>query len=355
MSVSRSFARVVARSANRGPAARWISNTPAPRQSTVNVMDQLDMLTGSEFDKAAEAAATSVPTPEASAAPEAPQTVEDPNSYTRAELHERRERMAKYWKTLGATPESAYKPVNDLNNPPKSKDVTLSLLLAAQAHLGHTPALWNALTQPYIMGIRDGIHIISLDVTLAHLRRAAAIVEGVVRNEGIILVVGTRKGQKQTVVSTAGRMGGYHVFGRWVPGTITNPEQVLGGDKLRADVEHKSEEIKDFAAKQPQPRFVRPDLVIVLNPLENAILLAETKRQNIPTIGIVDTDMDPTQVTYAIPANDDSLRSVQLIAGVLARAGEQGLKLKKQDALKAGRKQYQIEGGARQERLPGRR
>ena len=69
---------------------------------------------------------------------------------------------------------------------------------------------------------------------------------------------------------------------------------------------------------------VKPDLVVCLNPLENYVMLHECSQENIPTVGVVDTDCDPTWVTYPIPANDDSLRSIQLIAGVLGRAGQEG-------------------------------
>ncbi|KAK6543192.1 37S ribosomal protein, mitochondrial [Orbilia ellipsospora] len=250
---------------------------------------------------------------------------------------------------LGVVLEPHYKPHELITNPPSPSEVTLEALLAAGAHLGHATALWNPANQRYIFGIRQGIHLISLDVILAHLRRAAKIVHGVSQAGGIIVFVGTRDGHERAVVEAARRARGYHITERWVPGTVTNKDQLLIDQKLRV-VDSRDREIrltrrqkeglqatlandKDTQGAEPVQdtlqvphKFgaVRPDLVICLNPLENQTMLHECTQYRIPTIGIVDTDVDPTCVTYPIPANDDSLRSVQLIAGVLGRAGQEG-------------------------------
>lgn len=175
----------------------------------------------------------------------------------------------------------------------------------------------------YIFGIRQGIHIISLDVTASHLRRACRVVSGVAERGGLILFVGTRAGQDRCVVKAAELAGGCHLFERWIPGSITNGQQILGPcrkkvvDENDNDVDGYEEELSDMPA-------LKPDLVVCLNPLENWVMLHECGLNHIPTIGIVDTDADPTWVTYPIPANDDSLRCVQVITGVLGRAGEEG-------------------------------
>ena len=175
----------------------------------------------------------------------------------------------------------------------------------------------------YIFGVRQGVHIISLDVTASHLRRACRVVSGVAERGGLILFVGTRAGQDRCVVKAAELAGGCHLFERWIPGSITNGQQILGPcrkkvvDENDDDVDGYEEELSDMPA-------LKPDLVVCLNPLENWVMLHECGLNHIPTIGIVDTDADPTWVTYPIPANDDSLRCVQVIAGVLGRAGEEG-------------------------------
>jgi len=228
---------------------------------------------------------------------------------------------------LGSAIAPHYQPHTLLSNPPSPADVTLELLLASQAHQGHATALWNPVNARYIHGIRQGIHIISLDQTAAHLRRAAKIVTEVARRGGLILFVGTRPEQDRCVVKAAQLAQGCHLFERWIPGSITNGQQILGKCRMKV-VNEKDEEISGFEDQLYERSVLKPDLVVCLNPLENYVLLRECGDHHIPTIGVIDTDADPTWVTYPIPANDDSLRCIQVIAGVLGRAGEQGQQLR---------------------------
>jgi small subunit ribosomal protein S2 len=224
---------------------------------------------------------------------------------------------------LGTTVRTFYDPENVIRNPPKPSQISLEMLLAAQTHLGHSTSRWNPQNSRYIFGIREGVHIISLDVTAAHLRRAAKVVEEVAARGGLILFAGTRKGQKRAVVKAAELAKGYHIFERWIPGSLTNGEQILGHCETKV-VNALDEELPEFKADLADRPSLKPDLVICLNPLENVVLLHECGLNNVPTIGIIDTDADPTRVTYPIPANDDSLRATCLIAGILGRAGEAG-------------------------------
>lgn len=205
---------------------------------------------------------------------------------------------------LGSIVASQYEPAELLRNPPSPADVTLELLLASQAHLGHKTTLWNPGNAQYIYGIRDGIHIISLEVTASHLRRAAKVVEGVAMRGGLILFVGTRKGQDSAVVRAAQLAGGCHLFQRWIPGSITNGQQILGSCATKV-VDEKDAEISGFDEQLKQRATLKPDLVICLDPMQNYVLLNECAINNIPTIGVIDTNADPTWVTYPIPANDD--------------------------------------------------
>lgn len=213
-------------------------------------------------------------------------------------------------------------------------ELSLELLLASQAHMGHSTSLWNPANSRYIFGIREGIHIISLEVTAAHLRRAARVVSAVAERGGLILFVGTRKGQERSVIRAAELAGACHLFERWIPGSITNGQQILGRCRLKA-VNELDEELESLEDQLFERTVLRPDLIICLNPLENYVLLHEAGQFGIPTIGIIDTDADPTWVTYPIPANDDSLRSVAVIAGHLGRAGEEG-KSRRIQAAKSG-------------------
>ncbi|KAH3947752.1 hypothetical protein HBI70_077310 [Parastagonospora nodorum] len=230
-------------------------------------------------------------------------------------------------KTLGTQIEPHYQPHTLLNHPPSPADVTLELLLASEAHQGHVTSLWNPANARYIHGIRQGIHIISLEVTAAHLRRSAKVVQEVCRRGGMVLFVGTRDGQDRAVARAAELAKGYHLFERWIPGSITNGQQILGRCKTKV-VNELDEEVPGFEEQLFNRSVLRPDLVVCMNPLENYVLLHECALNNIPTIGVIDTNADPTWVTYPIPANDDSHRCIQVIAGVLGRAGEAGQKLR---------------------------
>ncbi|KAL8710471.1 MAG: hypothetical protein Q9220_004903 [cf. Caloplaca sp. 1 TL-2023] len=232
---------------------------------------------------------------------------------------------------LGTTLTPHYEPHTLLNHPPHPHEITLPLLLASQSHLGHSTSLWNPMNSHYIFGIRSGIHIISLDITAAHLRRACRIVSGVSERGGLILFVGTRDGQSRAVVNAAKLAGGCHLFERWTPGSITNGHQILGRCKMRV-VDEFDRAIPGYEQELLERPVLKPDLVVCMNPIENWVMLHECGLHGIPTIGIIDTDANPTWVTYPIPANDDSLRCVQLIAGVLGRAGEEGQRRRRERA-----------------------
>ncbi|KAI5204199.1 hypothetical protein E4T39_03747 [Aureobasidium subglaciale] len=225
--------------------------------------------------------------------------------------------------SIGSVVAPKYQPHTQITKPPTPEDISLELLLASQTHLGHSTSLWNPANARYIFGVRQGVHIISLDQTASHLRRACAVVRGVAQRGGLILFVGTREGQERIVVKAAELAGGCHLFDRWIPGSITNGPQILGRCRTRV-VDENDKEIKGFEEQLEAKGALKPDLVVCLNPIENYVLLHECGLNNIPTIGVVDTDANPTWVTYPIPANDDSLRSINLIGGVLGRAAESG-------------------------------
>ncbi|KAF2641372.1 ribosomal protein S2 [Massarina eburnea CBS 473.64] len=265
--------------------------------------------------------------PDANAAPSAAPSAAPASSLAEsvAEQYYLFKQQQKQLGQLGSVISPHYQPHTLLSHPPSPADVTLELLLASEAHQGHATSLWNPANARYIHGIRQGVHILSLEATAAHLRRAAKVVQEVSRRGGMVLFVGTRAGQDTAVVRASQLAKGYHLFERWIPGSITNGQQILGKCRLKV-VNEKDEEMPAFAAQLYDRPVLRPDLVVCLNPLENYVLLHECALNNIPTIGVIDTNADPTWVTYPIPANDDSIRCIQVIAGVLGRAGEAGQK-----------------------------
>ncbi|CAK7564137.1 MAG: hypothetical protein SEPTF4163_002021 [Sporothrix epigloea] len=234
---------------------------------------------------------------------------------------------------IGSSVERRFSPGELIKNPPAPKDITLELLMASQAHIGHNTSLWNPANSRYIYGIRENVHIISLEQTAVHLRRAARVVEEVAYHGGLILFVGTRRGQMDMVVRAAELAGACHLFTKWKPGTITNRDTILARAATRVvDEQDRDITSKGFSLLLEKQRPLMPDLVVVLNPIENSVLLRECALSTIPTIGLIDTDADPCRVTYAIPGNDDSLRTAAVVAGVLGRAGEMGQKRRLRDA-----------------------
>lgn len=215
-------------------------------------------------------------------------------------------RIQGHTRSLGSKLEKRYAPTELISNPPGPEDVTLELLMASQTHMGHNTSRWNPANSRYIYGVREGIHIISLETTAAHLRRAARVVEDVAYRGGLILIVGTRKGQMEVVTKSAALAGACHVFNKWTPGAITNRDVILRTARTKV-VDQKDSELGDFDLYSNTARPLLPDLVICLNPKENYTLLYECGLKSIPTIGVIDTDADPSWVTYTIPANDDRL------------------------------------------------
>ncbi|EAU88050.1 mitochondrial ribosomal protein subunit S2 [Coprinopsis cinerea okayama7 len=196
-----------------------------------------------------------------------------------------------------------------------ARHATISALLAAGAHFGHASSRMNPNFMPYAYGTRAGITIIDLDSTLPLLRRAANVTRAVARAGGQILFIGTRPDLKPIVQKAAERVGpeqGYYVGDRWLPGTLTNRREF-------------------FRPEQLANTNVIPDLAIILNPVQNANAIREFAVENVPTIGIIDSNVDPRLVMYPIPANDENTRAAELIGGVLSIAAREGVELREQE------------------------
>lgn len=221
-----------------------------------------------------------------------------------------------------------------LERPKRPAEVAVTHLLASAAHLGHhkrhgAPASWS-----YIHGTREGIHVIDVRQTLSHLRRAADVVRGVVENDGIVVFLSSTPGTEAAVRQAAARLGsnGFAAT-RWTPGTISNAAKIF--EQYELDPTARVEDDADVEAgeqrgrrsdppSRPTPYAFTPSVLISFSPRLNRSALAEATNSRVLTIGVIDTDVDPRVVTYPIPANDDSPRTIELIAGVLGMAGQEG-------------------------------
>jgi small subunit ribosomal protein S2 len=248
--------------------------------------------------------------------------------------------LVNHFEQYGSTQnrDNTFQPHHSLHKPPTPTQTTLSALIAAGAHFGHSKSLMNPNFVPYAYGIRAGITIIDLDHTLPLLRRAANLVRAIAAKDGTIIFVGTRPDLRNVVRRAAERVGeqAYHVGERWLPGTLTNKVQFFG-------------------SQDALEQRMTPDLVIFLNPLSNMNAIAECAIEHVPTIGIVDSNVDPRIVMYPIPANDESVRTAELVAGVLSIAGREGAALgvaqrkdqELREARQADRRQRGLERGVK--------
>ncbi|WFD24700.1 hypothetical protein MEQU1_003403 [Malassezia equina] len=231
------------------------------------------------------------------------------------------------------TRDSSFRPFKLRTQPAAAHQLTLSHLLAATAQLGHAKQHVKRSYEPLLYGYRHGMAIIDVErATMPALRRAALVVRQIAENDGVILIVGTRPHLRAPIRAAVERLGanGFHVStDRWMPGVLTNAPKLLSFATQYSVQRSRREEDRDQAAPnmtQLATLQYRPDLVIVLNPTKNENALREATQSNVPTMAIVDTNVDPRAVTYAIPANDDSPRVSELVLGVLSKAGEDGLR-----------------------------
>lgn len=252
----------------------------------------------------------------------------DYRSYSTQELYLRQLSHLNQSGNLGSSLSNIYIPRNEVVRPSTIKNVTIASLLAAGCHLGHSKAMWRPSTQPYIYGEYKGIHLIDLQETLSALKRATSVVRGVAKKGGIILYVGTSKNweQHRALEEAAERSRGYYVSKRWIPGTITNFTEVskqVGGNH-REEINLADEPTNRHVGEDEASTILKPDLVVILNPVENRNCINECIKLRIPTVGLCDTDMEPSLLTYPIPCNDDSSRASSYMTGILSTAAEEG-------------------------------
>jgi small subunit ribosomal protein S2 len=216
-------------------------------------------------------------------------------------------------------------------------------LLEAGVHFGHQTRRWNPKMRRYIYGERSGIYIIDLEKTLAGLDQAYAFVRDVSRAGGTVLFVGTKKQAQEVVAEHAGRVGMPFVNTRWLGGMLTNFQTIFR--RLRRLVELREMERSgafDFLPKKEVLKLRRekeklernlggiqdmerlPAAVLVIDTKKEHIAVTEANKLGIPVVAIVDTNCDPDEIDYVIPGNDDAIRSITLVASVLADAIREG-------------------------------
>lgn len=227
--------------------------------------------------------------------------------------------------------------------------ITMKQLLEAGVHFGHQTRRWNPKMKKYIFTERNGIYIIDLQKTVKKIEEAYNFVRQLSEDGGTVLFVGTKKQAQESVKEEANRSGMYFVNQRWLGGTLTNFQTIRKRiNRLKQietmeedgtfDVLPKKETVNLLKEKERLIKFLGgikdmkklPDALFVIDPRKEAIAIAEARKLGIPIIGIVDTNCDPDEIDYVIPANDDAIRAVKLLSGKIADAiieGRQGTEM----------------------------
>ena len=215
----------------------------------------------------------------------------------------------------------------------------MSYLLEAGVQFGHQTKRWNPKMKEYIFTTRDDIYIIDLEKTVACMETAYAKVKEIAENGGNFLYVGTKKQAVEASVEEAQRGESFYVTSRWLGGTLTNFRTIRRRVKRLDEIETmekdgtfeklpKKEVIglrKEYEKLNKVLCGIRemdklPNALIITDPSKEINAIREARKLNIPVFGIVDTNCDPDLVDYVIPGNDDAVRSVKVILGVLTNA-----------------------------------
>ena len=209
-------------------------------------------------------------------------------------------------------------------------------LLGTGAHFGHVTRKWNPNYKPFVLMEKNGIHIINLDETIRCLDKATSFLQSRSKKGGEFLFVGTKKQARDIVQQEADRCSMFYVVERWLGGTLTNFSTIKKSIKRLHLLEKEGSPIYENQTKKEVQMLNReriklsdkhrgikdmrrlPDAVIIVDTKLESTAVAEAGRLGIPIIAIVDSNTDPTLVDYPIPANDDSIRTIQLIISALA-------------------------------------
>ena len=216
-------------------------------------------------------------------------------------------------------------------------EIGIKELLEAGVHFGHQTRRWNPKMKRFIFGARDGIHIIDLTKTIPHLRGACHFLAQTIQAEGKVLFVGTKKQAQAAVKETAGVSGQPFVTERWLGGTLTNLKTVKKSLKRLQEIEAMETDGRMAGYGKKEQAMLRreearlhrnldgirsmddfPQALFIVDLKREHNAVAEARRLKIPIVAIVDTNCDPDEVTYPIPGNDDSIRSLRLILNAVS-------------------------------------
>ena len=221
--------------------------------------------------------------------------------------------------------------------------VSMKQLLEAGVHFGHQTRRWNPKMAQYIYTERKGIYIIDLAKTVKKLEEAYSFIRELAENGENVLFVGTKKQAQDAIKEEAEKVGQYYVNARWLGGMLTNfktmrtrVDRLAQLKKMQEDgtfdMLPKKEVMKHLGEMEKLEKYLGgvkdmkklPGALFVVDPRKEHNAIAEARKLHIPIVAIVDTNCDPDEVDYVIPANDDAIRAIRLIAATMANAVQEG-------------------------------
>jgi len=221
--------------------------------------------------------------------------------------------------------------------------VSLRELFEAGVHFGHKTRSWNPKMQPYIFGVRNGVHIMDLEQTVPMLQRAIQQIRDIAAGGGRVLFVGTKRQAQDKVADAARRCGQYYVNHRWLGGMLTNWKTISLSIKRLRELDEKLEQQADKFTKKEALDMTRhrdkleralggikdmggvPDILFVIDTCKEDLAIAEARKLGIPVVAIVDSNADPDGITMPIPGNDDASRAIDLYCDLVAQAVLDGI------------------------------
>jgi len=220
---------------------------------------------------------------------------------------------------------------------------SLKELLENGVHFGHQTHRWNPLMEPYIYGVRNGIHIIDLTQTFSLLDAALNVVHETVSKGGSVLFVGTKRQAQKPIAEAAEKSAQYYMNHRWLGGTLTNWKTVSNSISRLKKIDEKLTEGASGLTKKERLNIEReqfklqsslggirdmagvPELLFVIDTNKESLAIQEAKKLNIPVVGVIDTNSDPSGIDFPIPGNDDAARSIGLYCDLIAKAALEGM------------------------------
>jgi len=223
--------------------------------------------------------------------------------------------------------------------PESTTSTTIKELLEAGAHFGHQTSHWHPRMKTFIYTKRDGIHIINLELTAGMLDKACAFVRELIASGGTILFVGTKKQAHDAIEEEAKRCGMFYVNNRWIGGTLTNfstiqaridylvrlEDQKAKGEFTRLPKKEVLGIEEEIVRMNKQLGGIKemthlPSALFIVDTVKESIAIAEAHRVGIPIVAVVDTNSNPDEIDYPVPANDDAIRAIKLICHRMAES-----------------------------------